>query len=76
MDELARFGRFNLLKRIDSGTIADTYLARPLSDDEAGNELIIKRVHPDLTANEAFVELSSSFFRAFSGLHDIFSKCL
>ena len=51
------FGRYRLLERIAVGGMAEVFLARTSSIDGFDKDLIIKRIRPELSHDEAFVSL-------------------
>ncbi len=48
------FGRYQLLRRIGSGGMAEIYLARSMSLDGFAKELVVKRVRRELSSNQRF----------------------
>ncbi len=51
------FGRYRLLKRIAEGGMGEIFLARSASIDGFEKDLVIKRILPELGANERFTSL-------------------
>ena len=50
-----RFGRFQLLRRIAQGGMAEVYLAQQTGPAGFSKQLVIKKIHPHLAHNEEFV---------------------
>jgi serine/threonine-protein kinase len=50
-----RFGRYQLLKRIAQGGMAEVYLAQQSGPAGFSKKLVIKKIHPHLAHNEEFV---------------------
>jgi len=49
------FGRFQLLRRIAQGGMAEVYLAQQTGPAGFSKQLVIKKIHPHLAHNEEFV---------------------
>jgi serine/threonine-protein kinase len=55
MDLPARFGDYNLLKKIGFGGLAETFLARHVGDDTPGGEVVLKRLLPNRAKNRGLI---------------------
>ncbi|HZI11878.1 MAG TPA: serine/threonine-protein kinase, partial [Myxococcus sp.] len=51
------YGKYQLLKRLATGGMAQIYLARSQAAETAGRLLVVKRILPHLTENEDFVKM-------------------
>ncbi len=58
MAEEALFaGKYELVRKLGEGGMAEIFLARPRGAGAPRGELVIKRIHPALAENEAYVDL-------------------
>ena len=53
----ATFGKYELLKQIGSGGMAEIYLARAFGVAGFEKQLVIKRIRPDIAQNPRFIKL-------------------
>ena len=51
------FGKYFLVDKIAMGGMAEIFLARPQSRDDAGSYLVIKRILPHFTGNAQFIDM-------------------